>query len=205
MKPLLLFCIRNREPVFDQDDARAHPHSFEFRAGPEKLAVILVRAKAHDPFNAGPVVPAAIQQDDFTRSRQVSNVALEIPLCPLALGRCRQGDDAANATAEMLRDALYDATFTGRVAAFEDNDDFETFVLHPGLQLHQFQLQADSSSSYARLPIRLAFPRFSGSAGQRHRSARLGPCASVVPLGQRALCGVRLCACPALECRRDMG
>ena len=61
------------------------------------------------------------------------DVPLKIPLGALALGGCGQGNYAAHTWAEVLGDALYHASFTGCIAAFEDNDDLEARVLYSGL------------------------------------------------------------------------
>ena len=82
------------------------------------------------------------------------DVALEIPLVALALGRRGQGDDAADARIEPLGDALDGAALAGGVAAFEQHDDLELLVLHPILQPHQFVLQPEQLAE-----IDLAFER----------------------------------------------
>ena len=76
----LLLLVGDREPVLDQDDARAHQHPFELGNGTEELLVLLVGAKAHHPLDAGAVVPAAVEQDDFAAGGQMRHVALEVPL-----------------------------------------------------------------------------------------------------------------------------
>ena len=70
-KAQVLFLIGDREPVFDQLDPGAGEHAFELRHGAEELFVLVGVAKAHDLFYPGAVVPAAVEQDDFTRGRQV--------------------------------------------------------------------------------------------------------------------------------------
>ena len=42
--------------------------------------VLLVGAEAHDPLDAGPVVPAAVEQHDLPAGREMGDVALEVPL-----------------------------------------------------------------------------------------------------------------------------
>ena len=41
---------------------------------------LLVGAEAHDPLDAGPVVPAAIEDDDLARGREVRDVPLDVHL-----------------------------------------------------------------------------------------------------------------------------
>src|SRR5438093_4324243 len=85
----LLLLIADREPVLDEHDPRAHEHALELRARAHELVVLLVGAEAHHPLDAGPVVPAAVEQHHLARRRQVLNVALEVPLRALFLGGCR--------------------------------------------------------------------------------------------------------------------
>ena len=103
----------------------------------------VVGAEAHDALDAGAVVPGAVEQHDLAAGRQMRDVALEIPLRALALGRRGQRHDAADARIEPLGDALDRAALAGGVAALEDHDDLQLLVLHPVLQLHQLVLQAE--------------------------------------------------------------
>ena len=139
----MLLLVGDREPVFDEDDARAHQHSFELRHGAEELLALLVRAEAHDALDAGAVVPAAVEQNDLAAGRQMADVALEVPLRALALVRRRQRRDAADARIEALRDALDDAALAGRIAPFEDHDDLELLRDDPVLQLDELALQPE--------------------------------------------------------------
>src|SRR6202041_2026555 len=86
-KPQVLLVVGDREPVFDQHDPRAHEKALEVGYGSEEVLVFLVGAKAHHPFDASAVVPAAVKQHDLAAGRKMLNVALEIPLAALALGR----------------------------------------------------------------------------------------------------------------------
>jgi hypothetical protein len=52
--------------------------------------------------HAGTVVPASIEQDDFTLGRQLSDIPLEIPLSALAFRRRAERNDAADARIEGL-------------------------------------------------------------------------------------------------------
>jgi hypothetical protein len=71
-------------------------------------------------------------------------VALEVPLGALALGRRRQGHDAADARIEPLGDALDHAALAGGVAALEQHHDLELAGAdHPVLQLHELALQPE--------------------------------------------------------------
>jgi hypothetical protein len=80
--------------------------------------------------------------------RQLSGPAIEratlkIPLRSLALVWCRQGRHPATARIETLRDALDDAAFAGRIAAFEDHDDLQSLIDNPTLKLDQLALKLE--------------------------------------------------------------
>ena len=107
----------------------------------EKSLHLLKRAEFHHPLDAGAVVPAAIEDHDFARGRQMPHVALNIHLRLLALGRRRQRDDAIDARADALGDRLDDAALAGAVAAFEQDHDFQSLGDDPELQLDQFTMQ----------------------------------------------------------------
>ena len=101
------------------------------RARPHELLVLLRRAEAHDALDAGAVVPAAVEQDHLPGGRQVGDVALEVPLRALALGRRAEGDDADDARVRPLDDPLDRAALAGRVAALEQHDDLQARVDDP--------------------------------------------------------------------------
>ena len=119
----LLLLVADREPVLDEDDPGPDEHPFELRAGPHELAVLVVRAEAHDPLDAGAVVPASVQQHHLAGRRQMGDVALEIPLGPFSLGRRRERDDTRDPRAHALGDPLDGAALAGRIAALEEHDD----------------------------------------------------------------------------------
>jgi hypothetical protein len=108
--------------------------------GPQELLVFLFRAEFHDPLDTGAVVPGAVEQDHFAGRRKVRDIALEIPLGLLALGRRSQGDDPADAGVQALGNPLDDATLAGGVSPLEDHDDLEALVPDPFLELDQFDL-----------------------------------------------------------------
>src|SRR5262245_44664292 len=82
----------------------------------------LALVKSHDAFDAGAVVPAAVEQHDFAGRRQMRYVTLKIPLGALALGRGRQCDDLADPRVEPLGDALDHPALAGGVTALEQHD-----------------------------------------------------------------------------------
>ena len=81
--------------------------------------MLLGRAEAHDMFDAGAVVPAAVEDNDLARSREVLHVALKVHLALLAVGRRRQGDNAEDTRADAFGDRLDGAALAGGVAALE--------------------------------------------------------------------------------------
>jgi hypothetical protein len=83
----LLLVIGDRKPIFDQDGAGPHQHLFKLGHVAEKLFHLSFRTEAHDTFDPGPVVPAAVEEDDFSASRQMRDISLKIPLCALAVVR----------------------------------------------------------------------------------------------------------------------
>ena len=141
LEAALLLGVADREPVLEQHDPGAHEHALELRAGAQALLVLLVGAEAHHPLDAAAVVPGAVEDDDLARRRQVGDVALEVPLGPLALGRGGQGDDGRAARVQRLGDALDRAALARRVAALEDHHDLQALLLDPVLQPDQLELQ----------------------------------------------------------------
>ena len=131
----------DREPVFEEADARAHQHALDLRALAHEFEIFGGRAEAHHPLDAGAVVPGAVEEDDLARRRQVLDIALEIPLRAFALGRLFQRDDARAARVEVLHEALDRAALAGGVAALEQHDDLLAGLLDPVLRLQKLGLQ----------------------------------------------------------------
>ena len=149
----------------------ADQHPLEFRHVAKKLLALGFGAEAHDPLDAGAVVPAAVEQHDFTARRQVRDIALEIPLGALALGRGRQGDDLADPWVEPLGDSLDDPALAGSVAALEQHDQFEFLVNNPILQFDQFPLQSQQFAEIGAAVERVSLVA-SGATGPRTESRR---------------------------------
>ena len=70
------------------------------------------------------------------------DVALEVPLAALGVGRFLQRDDPRTPRVQVLHQALDRAALAGRVAALEQDHHTLAGLLHPGLQLEQLDLQA---------------------------------------------------------------
>jgi len=103
---------------------------------------LLLCAEPQHAFDPGPVVPAAVKDHDLPGRRQMRDVALDIHLRFLALGRRGQRDDPKDARAHPFCDGLDRAALARPVSAFEDNADLLAFVDDPLLQLHQLDVQA---------------------------------------------------------------
>ena len=173
---------RHAEPVLDQDDPGADEHPLELRAGAVELLDLLRRREAHHPLDAGAVVPAAVEQDHLAGGGQVRDVALEVPLGPLALGGRGQRDDPRDPRAEAHRDRLDRAALPGGVAALEDDDDLEAARLHPLLELGELDLER-RQLRVVDLALELRPGRMAGPRRRRARRRPSAPVASlVVPL-----------------------
>src|SRR5271157_207849 len=85
---LVLFLFRYFEPVLQQGDALADQKALKRWAVPQKLPVLFLGTEAHHVLNSGAVVPAPVEDDDFTPGGQLFNVALGMELRLLSLGRC---------------------------------------------------------------------------------------------------------------------
>src|ERR1700674_891279 len=70
------------------------------------------------------------------------DVALEVPLCPLAFRRGGQCDDPDEARVQECRHPLDDASLAGSVAAFEKDDDAEATVPNPLFELEHLDLES---------------------------------------------------------------
>ena len=138
-----LLGVCDREPVFDELNSGAHKHLLKLRYIIEKLSVFLDGAEAHDPLDAGAVIPTAVEENDLARRREVRDIALEIPLRPLTAVRRRQSGHAADARVHPLGNAFYDSAFAGCIAAFENDDDLFSGFDDPVLELHQLALEAE--------------------------------------------------------------
>src|SRR5262249_14379845 len=122
-QPLLLLLVADREPVLAEQDAVLHEQSLEDRALVQEPVVLLLGAEPHHVLYPGPVVPAPVEQRDLPARGQVLDVALEVPLGLLSLGRRAQRDDPGDPGIEVLGDPLDGAAFAGRVPALEHHHD----------------------------------------------------------------------------------
>src|SRR5581483_6171935 len=117
-----------------QDDALADQKRLEGGTIPEKLPVLIFGTKSHHVLNPGAVIPTPVEDDDFTPGGQLLNVALGMELRFLPIVRRGEGDDAKNARADTLHDALDHATFPGSVSSFKKDDNPGIRRLDPVLE-----------------------------------------------------------------------
>jgi hypothetical protein len=103
--------------------------------------MLLLRAETHDVLDAGPVVPAAVEDHDLAGRRQVRNVALQIQLSLLPVRWRRQCHDAEHARTDPLGNGLDRSAFAGGVAALEHHDHAQALLFDPVLQGTKLNLQ----------------------------------------------------------------
>src|SRR5215472_6578075 len=104
--------------------------------------MLFLGAEAHYILNAGPVIPAAIEDHDFSRRREMLHVALHVHLTLFAIRRRWQGCDAENTGTHALGDRTDGSTFAGGVTSLEHDDRAQALELDPILKLAQFRLQS---------------------------------------------------------------
>ena len=117
----MLFLFRYFEPILQKDDALADQKALEDGTVPEKLPVLFIGTIAHHVLNTGAVIPAPVEDDDFTSGGQSFNVALGMELRLLPLGWRGEGYHAKDARADTLHDALDHPAFAGSVSSFEND------------------------------------------------------------------------------------
>ena len=108
----------------------------------EKPCRLLLGAKPHDRLDAGPVVPAPIEDHDLTAGGEVRHVALEVHLRAFTLVRGGQCHDPKDAGADPLGEPLDDAALARGVPALEDDAHLGVLLDDPALQVHELDLQA---------------------------------------------------------------
>ena len=140
-KSSFLFLLSNFEPNLDQRDTAVDDILFDFWAKIQKSPVLRRGRKIHDIFDPGAIVPTTIKNNDFTSGRKLRDVALHEHLALFPIGRSRKGYDAEDTGTDALRDCFDGSTLSGGVAAFEDDDDFQSLVLYPFLQPTKLNLK----------------------------------------------------------------
>jgi hypothetical protein len=141
MAKRVLLVRGHREPEFRERDAVVREQSLELRHLPEESLILLVGTEAHDLLNPGAVIPRAVEQDDLPGSRQVRYVAPEIPLPTFALSGDIKCGNPRRPGIQVLHEALDGTALTSSIPALEDNHKAAARILHPILQLEQFDLE----------------------------------------------------------------
>src|SRR6516164_6206650 len=136
-----LLVLANLQPDLDQSNPGVHDVFLYRRAQVEEALVLRLAAKAHDVFDAGPVIPAAVKDDDLARCRESLNVALHEHLSLLAIRGRGQCSHAKDTRAHPLCNSLDRPALARGVAPFEQDDDPRTRLLDPILQPTKLHLQ----------------------------------------------------------------
>src|SRR5690606_18234920 len=138
---LLLVHLVDRQPVLVEQDAVVDQQLLEHRRLFQEQLVLVGGTEAHHLLDAGAVVPAAVEQHQLARRRQVRGIALEVPLRHFALARLRQCDDAHLARVQPLGDGVDHATLAGGVAALEQDHHPLAGVRQPVREVVQLELE----------------------------------------------------------------
>ena len=104
----------------------------------QEAFVLLLGAEPHHVLDAGAVVPAAIEDHDLARRREVLRRSAGCTSASSRDPRGRAARHPEHARADPLGQRADGAAFAGRVAPFEDDDRAVSRVLHP--LLHHAEL-----------------------------------------------------------------
>src|SRR6185369_11137067 len=83
----------------------------------EKILMLIFCAEAHDIFNASAVIPTAVEDHDFSSSRKMLHVTLNIHLRLLAVGWRRQCNNAKDTRAHTFGNSADCSPLASAVAA----------------------------------------------------------------------------------------
>src|SRR5262249_25410075 len=114
---------------------------FDLRRQLEEALVSLLGHKTHDMLDARAVVPAAVEDHDFSRRGKLLDVALHKQLALLPFRRRRQGNDPEYPRTDPFGNCPNGAAFAGSVATLESDDDPQTLLLDPLLQVAELDLK----------------------------------------------------------------
>ena len=194
LEPARLLLGADLEPVLDEDDPAVDHRLLDGRHLLQEPVRLLGRAEAHHPLDAGAVVPAAVEDHDLAGRREVADVALDVHLGPLALGRGGQGDDLEHARADALGDPLDRAALAGGVAALEHDAHPRTRRLDP--LLHRDELAMELAHLAPRRPCASASPAARPRRASPDRPRRRLPAAAAAVVGGRGCSHLRLVRSP---------
>src|ERR1700730_5249925 len=140
-KSPFLLVLFDLQPDFDQDNAAIDDVFFHRRAKLEKIADLLRAAKSHDRFDAGALLPAAVEHHDLARRREPLDIALHVHLCLFTIRGSRKRHHAKHARANALGDGLDGSALAGGIAPLEHDDDPRALILDPILHMAKLDLK----------------------------------------------------------------
>src|SRR6516165_244130 len=118
-----LLVLADLQPDLDQPNPAVHYVFLNRGTQIEEALVLRLCAKAHDVFDTGPVIPAAVKDDDFARCRETLNVALHKHFSLFAVRRRGQCSHSKDPWAYPLGNSLDRTTLARGIASFEQDDD----------------------------------------------------------------------------------
>src|SRR5258705_1582190 len=140
-EPISLLLRTYLEPVLEKYNPRFDYGLFDVRDHSQETLGLILRAKAHTPFDPGAIVPTAVENHDLAPGRKMRQVSLNIHLRFLAFRRGGHGNDAENARADSCGHGLDDTTFAGAISSLEDHAYLLALALHPFLKLDELNVQ----------------------------------------------------------------
>ena len=167
VEPALLLLLGDGEVELDEDRALADEVLLEPDDAAHEVAVLLVGAEAEDRLHHRAVVPGAVEQDHLPAVRELGDVALEVPLPALLLGRLAERDDAVVLGVHVARDAPDRPALARGVAALEQDDHAPLLGLEVLLELQQLDLERLERALRAALAHRAASPPCAGARSRR--------------------------------------
>ena len=141
-QPPRLLLGTHLQPIFEENDAVIDDDLLERGHHFQKPLGLRLGAEPHHPLDAGAVIPAAVEDDDLPRCRQMRDVTLSVHLRLFSLGRRGQRNHPENARAYPLGHRLDRAALAGAIAPFEEDAHLQALVHHPLLELDELDMQA---------------------------------------------------------------
>jgi hypothetical protein len=133
----------------------------EHRAVLQEVPVLVLRAEPHHVLDARAVVPGTVEDHDLACRRKVLDIALDVQLRPLAVGRHGKRDHAEHARAHPFGQRLDHAPLTRRIPSLQDDDHARADVDHVILEGAELPLALPSTSVGFRAVV--SFPWTSSS------------------------------------------
>src|SRR5262249_14237165 len=122
--------------------------------------VALFVDKPHDVLDAGTIVPAAVKDHDFTARGELLDVTLHEQLSLLSFTRCRECHNSEHSRAHSFGNRPDGSAFSASVATFKHNNDAQSLLFDPILQMAELDLKL-VQLSFVSLALHLGiFVRF---------------------------------------------